>query len=68
MPETPEGVRRVLAQQIAAGELRPGQRLGAEREMAAEFGVSRATLRQALATLEEAGMIDGSPGAAAARS
>ena len=62
MLETPEHVRRLLARQIAAGELRPGQRLGAEREMAAEFGVSRATLRQALATLEEAGMIRRVPG------
>jgi GntR family transcriptional regulator len=60
--ETPEDVRRVLAQQIAAGELRPGQRLGAERAMAAELGVSRAMLRQALAILEEGGMIRRVPG------
>ena len=45
---TPEDVRRVLAQQIAAGELRPGQRLGAERAMAAELGVSRSTLYREL--------------------
>jgi GntR family transcriptional regulator len=59
---TPEDVRRVLAQQIVAGELRPGQRLGAERAMAAELGVSRAMLRQALAILEEGGMIRRVPG------
>ena len=35
---TSEEVRRILARQIAAGELRPGQRLGAERELAAEMG------------------------------
>jgi GntR family transcriptional regulator len=59
---TPEDVRHVLAQQIVAGELRPGQRLGAERAMAAELGVSRAMLRQALAILEESGMIRRVPG------
>jgi GntR family transcriptional regulator len=52
-PRTPEDVRQALAEQIGSGRLRPGQRLGAERALAAEFGVSRATLRQALAVLEE---------------
>lgn len=59
---TAEGVRRVLARQIAAGDLRPGQRLGAERALAAELGVSRALLRQALAILEEGGLIRRVPG------
>jgi hypothetical protein len=31
-------VRRVLAERISAGRLRPGQRLGAERALAAELG------------------------------
>jgi GntR family transcriptional regulator len=57
-----EEVRRILADQIAAGYLRPGQRLGAERALAAELGVSRATLRQALAVLEEGGMVRRVPG------
>jgi GntR family transcriptional regulator len=59
---TADDVRRVLASQIAAGELRPGQRLGAERAMAAELGVSRALLRQALAILEDGGLIRRVPG------
>jgi GntR family transcriptional regulator len=59
---TPEDVRRLLARQIAAGELLPGQRLGAERAMAVELGVSRALLRQALASLEDAGLIRRVPG------
>jgi GntR family transcriptional regulator len=59
---TPEDVRRTLASQIAAGELRPGQRLGAERALAAELGVSRALLRQALSILEDGGMIRRVPG------
>src|SRR5579862_4827718 len=57
-----EGVRRVLADQIATGDLRPGQRLGAERALATELGVSRTTLRQALAVLEESGMVRRVPG------
>ncbi|MGA8458074.1 MAG: GntR family transcriptional regulator, partial [Streptosporangiaceae bacterium] len=57
-----EDVRRVLADQIATGDLRPGQRLGAERELATELGVSRTTLRQALAVLEESGMVRRVPG------
>ena len=59
---TPEEVRRALAEQIGSGRLRPGQRLGAERALAAEFGVSRATLRQALAVLEEGGVVRRVPG------
>ena len=61
-PRTPEDVRRALAEQIGSGRLRPGQRLGAERALAAEFGVSRATLRQALAVLEEGGVVRRVPG------
>ena len=59
---TPEDVRRILVGQISAGQLRPGQRLGAERALAAELGVSRATLRQALAVLAENGMVRRVPG------
>jgi GntR family transcriptional regulator len=59
---TPEEVRRVLAERIGSGGLRPGQRLGAERALAADLGVSRATLRQALAVLEQAGMVRRVPG------
>ena len=42
---------------IAAGELRPGDRLPSERELAAEHGVSRMTVRQALQTLESRGLL-----------
>ena len=61
-PRTPEDVRRALAEQIGSGRLRPGQRLGAERALAAEFGVSRATLRQALAVLADGGVVRRVPG------
>jgi GntR family transcriptional regulator len=42
---------------IAAGELGPGDRLPSERELAAEHGVSRMTVRQALQTLESRGLL-----------
>ena len=42
---TPDEVRRALAERIGSGRFRPGQRLGAERALAAELGVSRASGR-----------------------
>jgi len=55
-------VRRVLLDQIQRGELRPGERLGAERELAEALGVSRSTVRQALGALEGAGAVRRVPG------
>ena len=46
-----------LAEAIVAGELRPGDRLPPERELAERIGVSRMTLRQALDSLERRGMV-----------
>jgi GntR family transcriptional regulator len=50
-------IRDRLRQEIAAGELSPGQRLGAEREIAERLGVSRSTVRSALADLERSGAV-----------
>ena len=61
---SPEDVRRVLADQISIGRLQAGDKLGAERALALELGVSRATLRQALAVLEENGLVRRVPGRA----
>jgi len=47
---------------IASGELAPGQRLPSERELVAQFGTSRATVREALRVLESNGMIRSRPG------
>jgi GntR family transcriptional regulator len=57
-----ERVRRQLAEQIRGGHLAPGERLGAERDLAQQLGVSRSTVRQALAALERAGEVRRVPG------
>jgi len=50
-----DAVRRRILAEIADGDLRPGQRLGGERDMASDYGVSRSTLRAALDVLESEG-------------
>lgn len=57
-----ERVRRRLLDQIHRGLVTSGQRLGAERDLARELGVSRSTVRQALAALEHAGAVRRVPG------
>ena len=48
---------------VADGRLRPGARLPSERELALRLQVSRNTLREALRTLEHAGLIEMRKGA-----
>ena len=55
-------VRRRLLDQISRGQLRPGERLGAERDLAEQLGVSRSTVRQALSVLASAGVVRRVPG------
>lgn len=59
--QTDELRRRIVAD-ISSGELPPGSKLGSERELAEHYGVSRSSLRQVLAALEEAGMVNRSIG------
>jgi GntR family transcriptional regulator len=50
-------VRDELTQRIDRGQLRAGTRLPSEPALASELGVSRATLREALRTLESEGLV-----------
>lgn len=46
-----------IQMRIASGELRSGDKLPAERDLAASFGVSRGAVREALRTLERNGLV-----------
>lgn len=50
-------VRDRLLAAISSGELAPGERLGAEREIAERLGVSRSTVRAAVADLARTGAV-----------
>ena len=56
-------VRDELASRIASGRIAPGGRLPPEPELAEQLGVSRATLREALRSLEEDGFVTRTRGA-----
>lgn len=59
------GSRKLSSQEIAAtlrerirsGDLRPGERLPTQAELAEEFGVERGTVRQALRALQDDGLL-----------
>jgi DNA-binding GntR family transcriptional regulator len=57
-----ERVVRGIRDAIADGRLAPGTSLLSEAEIAAEYGVGRKTVRQALAELERAGDVVNRPG------
>jgi DNA-binding FadR family transcriptional regulator len=58
----PRRLYRQIADQIAgliaAGEFKPGSRLPAERELATKLGVSRASVREAIISLEIGGLVE----------
>jgi GntR family transcriptional regulator, transcriptional repressor for pyruvate dehydrogenase complex len=43
---------------VLSGKLKPGNRLASEKELADQFGVSKATMREALRVLEVMGLIE----------
>ena len=57
-----EKVRRLLAAEITAGRIKAGSRLVPERLLCEQLGVSRVTLRRALRSLVEQGLITPSAG------
>lgn len=52
-----QGVVRQIELLILRGLLRPGERLPAERELAERMGVSRPSLREAIADLQDRGLL-----------
>ncbi|SHH08380.1 transcriptional regulator, GntR family [Jatrophihabitans endophyticus] len=57
-----EQVLAQIEQRIVLGQLRPGDRLPPERQLAEVLGVSRSAVREALRVLESMGVLDASPG------
>ena len=57
-----EQVADRLAADIRAGRLAPGERLPSERDLARRLEVGRASVREAIAALQVAGMIETRPG------
>lgn len=53
---------RLILERATGGELRGGAPLPPERSLARTLGVSRVTLRKALATLVEEGVVESAPG------
>jgi GntR family transcriptional regulator len=46
-----------IAARIAAGELRPGMRLPAERDLAEQWGIAYQTVRRTMRELRERGLV-----------
>jgi DNA-binding FadR family transcriptional regulator len=66
---TPVGPRRTfegavaqIAEQIRLGEIASGERLPSERDLATAMQISRATLREAVRVLADAGVVEVRPG------
>jgi GntR family transcriptional repressor for pyruvate dehydrogenase complex len=57
-----EQIAAQIERRILAGELRHGDYLGSERELAVQFGASRTAVREALKTLAQQGLVDMRPG------
>ena len=56
------GIAEQLKNAILAGELKAGERLPGQRELAMRFGASTASVREAVSVLVAAGLVDVSPG------
>lgn len=54
---SPQEIADILRDRIRSGELKAGDRLPTQAELADEFGVERGTVRQALRALQEDGLL-----------
>src|SRR5439155_19199187 len=52
-----EEVRLQIERAIRSGDVAPGERLPAERELVETFGVSRVSVREAIRSLEALGLV-----------
>lgn len=57
-----EQIVQQIESRILRGELKPGDKLPAERELAEQFGVSRTAVREAVKALIQLGLVDAQPG------
>jgi GntR family transcriptional regulator, transcriptional repressor for pyruvate dehydrogenase complex len=57
-----EQIVQQIEDSITSGELKEGDQLPAERELAQQFGVSRTAVREAVKTLREKGLVEAYPG------
>jgi GntR family transcriptional repressor for pyruvate dehydrogenase complex len=57
-----EQIVEQIETRILSGELKPGDKLPTERELAEQFGVSRTAVREAVKALIRAGLIEAHPG------
>ena len=53
-----EAICTQIRDRVAAGALKPGDKLPAERDLSAQFGASRTSVREALRTLENNGILE----------
>lgn len=56
-PNLPDLVVKAIQRRIESGDLRPGDRLPAEPELAASFGIGRSSVREALKALTLMGLV-----------
>jgi GntR family transcriptional regulator, transcriptional repressor for pyruvate dehydrogenase complex len=57
-----EQIVKQIEESIEHGDLKAGDQLPAERELALQFGVSRTAVREAVKTLREKGLVEAYPG------
>jgi GntR family transcriptional repressor for pyruvate dehydrogenase complex len=62
VPRISDAIASTLERRILEGSLKPGDRLPPERELAAELGVSRPSLREAIQKLASKGMVQSRQG------